>query len=161
MGSGVSGMDSSAEAFGSDVAEKLMGWLLDPFTPKQLPTLRHRHSHGNKDCFASPTRPSEHLEDDGPAQRSQTRLTGSSYGAIGDSTSQTSLVEETQSPWPLMISIGPQESGGRRGGHEQLGGAGCGATSIVRWAKSRCQYCDPKKSRAMKERANVSPKTLD
>lgn len=38
VGSGVSGMDSPAEVFESDVAEKLMGWLLDPFMTKQLLT---------------------------------------------------------------------------------------------------------------------------
>ncbi|KAI6105269.1 hypothetical protein EV401DRAFT_2213936 [Pisolithus croceorrhizus] len=35
---GVSGMDSSAEVFRDDTVQKLMGWLLYPFTPKRLPT---------------------------------------------------------------------------------------------------------------------------
>ena len=35
VGSGKSGMDSSAEVFRDDVVEMLMGRLLDPFTPKQ------------------------------------------------------------------------------------------------------------------------------
>ncbi|KAI6156092.1 hypothetical protein EDD17DRAFT_1629794 [Pisolithus thermaeus] len=38
VGGGASGMDSSAEVFRDDTVEKLMGWLLDPFTPKRLPT---------------------------------------------------------------------------------------------------------------------------
>ncbi|KAI6039642.1 hypothetical protein EDC04DRAFT_1656754 [Pisolithus marmoratus] len=38
VGGGASGMDSSAEVFRDDTVEKLMGWLLEPFTPKQLPT---------------------------------------------------------------------------------------------------------------------------
>ncbi|KAI6112432.1 hypothetical protein EDD16DRAFT_1163599 [Pisolithus croceorrhizus] len=38
VGAGASGTDSSAEVFRDDAVEKLMGWLLDPFTPKRLPT---------------------------------------------------------------------------------------------------------------------------
>lgn len=38
VGGGASGMDSSAEVFRDDAVEKLMGWLLNPFTPKRLPT---------------------------------------------------------------------------------------------------------------------------
>ncbi|KAI5998066.1 hypothetical protein EDD15DRAFT_2363892 [Pisolithus albus] len=38
VGGGASGMDSSAEVFRDDAVEKLMGWLLDPFAPKRLPT---------------------------------------------------------------------------------------------------------------------------
>ncbi|KAI6140628.1 hypothetical protein BKA82DRAFT_154479 [Pisolithus tinctorius] len=38
VGGGASGMDSSVEVFRDSVVEKLMQWLLHPFTPKQLPT---------------------------------------------------------------------------------------------------------------------------
>ncbi|KAI6136210.1 hypothetical protein F5141DRAFT_1185256 [Pisolithus sp. B1] len=38
VGGGASGTDSSAEVFRDDAVEKLMGWLLNPFTPKRLPT---------------------------------------------------------------------------------------------------------------------------
>ena len=35
VGGGKSGMDSSTEVFRDDAVERFMGWLLDPFTPKQ------------------------------------------------------------------------------------------------------------------------------
>ncbi|KAI5996033.1 hypothetical protein F5J12DRAFT_854794 [Pisolithus orientalis] len=38
VGGGAFGMDSSTEVFRDSVVEKLMEWLLDPLTPKRLPT---------------------------------------------------------------------------------------------------------------------------